>query len=1126
MFIPSTTQHTMIKHQKTNRSLRLLAASAFLAAGLTAQAAVVTNWIAFDDHNPTAITHTNANTYNLRGIAGSPAQPTSGVLKDFVSGAPTPAYIISTATGTPDFFGSISYPNAGTPAYNLFNGIVDLGNTDSAIGVRSSANSTVTLIFSNLNPTARYIFRGTVVRGNNYVRRWTLSSLLSVDSFLNAHTAGVYTNGTGTIQANQAAFNSGENRSDGAVVGWDEIAPGADGVIQVKCEQYVDNPLPNGQTPDLAAYGYSFAGIMIAEVGEPVPASITAQPVATVNLEQNRPFSLSVSAIGAPAPTYQWYHGVDLIPGATTRTYSVNRAQVSDSGTYHVVVSNSGATVSSITSTVTVTPDTTKPTVLAAASPNGLNVSIKFSEELDPTSVTESLNYIINDGAISAQNPVSLRPDGRSIQLTLDTPITGPLKLSVESVRDLAGNTIAFNEQFGSVTNFNTGDVGTPGVDPIAAGSTFSADNAEYEIIAGGTDIWGNGDQGHLALQSRTGNFDVRIHLKGLTQADTVTKAGLMVRESTASGSRNLFINANPATGRNQIELGTRRATDGVTDGWGSTFVPAGIPSLWMRLERFGDTFYGYRSTNGQNWILMGTSTQDYPDTALVGMAVTAHNNAAAPTLATFDNLSNVSYPGSSITITQQPQSVSVQQNSTITLSVGASSVNIPSSEVRYQWISNGIPIDGANSPTLLRRFVTQADDSGDVYSVVVSGPGISVTSANATLTVTPDLTAPRPRFAIGPSESSILVYFNEPMSLQDAFGYSIENSPVGVSSAVLDTADPTLVRITTDAPLTPGTTYTLIIDESVLDNSLNPVDPAFRRVSFLSQVYTGDPSTLRQLPTDNARPLGSLTDRGFNSHFVQVAAVIANDNAVAEQMLAGTYLNPGNGLPWPNIATITNYVETNIINYKGVSTDVEGRLTNDLIIPGIPGTTGSRENYALEVLTYLELQTGIYRFGVNSDDGFRVTPATRVNDPNNSIVLGEFNGGRGATDSTYDVVVTQPGLYPMRLIYEQGQGGANVEWWSAPTLDSAANVVGVNGAGGIPAYRVAAAVSPRLAISHVGGNIVLSWPGSDTGYHVETKANINDPTWTTTGTIVVVNGQNTVTLPITGNGGYFRLAK
>src|SRR5688572_286508 len=222
---------------------------------------VATNWAAFNDHRPTVgVTHVNATTYDMR-LTGQ-----GGPLKDFFTSGPIPATLVVTAVGTPDDFGANAAPNADTPAYLLFNGIVDVGNAGT-IGVRNrttGVESAVTLTFTNLDPAQRYIFAGTSVRGNNYARRWTVSSIQDAASFEDDHTTGVYTLNnfpTGTLTNGQAGFNSGENRSDGALVRWINIDPGPDGAFSVRCDQWIEATLPNNDTPDLAAYGYSFTAI-------------------------------------------------------------------------------------------------------------------------------------------------------------------------------------------------------------------------------------------------------------------------------------------------------------------------------------------------------------------------------------------------------------------------------------------------------------------------------------------------------------------------------------------------------------------------------------------------------------------------------------------------------------------------------------------------------------------------------------------------------------------------------------------------------------------------------------------------------------------------------------------------
>lgn len=104
------------------------------------------------------------------------------------------------------------------------------------------------------------------------------------------------------------------------------------------------------------------------------------------------------------------------------------------------------------------------------------------------------------------------------------------------------------------------------------------------------------------------------------------------------------------------------------------------------------------------------------------------------------------------------------------------------------------------------------------------------------------------------------------------------------------------------------------------------------------------------------------------------------------------------------------------------------GPIPNDLA-PGIPGIEVSYNNYVVEVFTYLQLDAGYYRMGVNSDDGFKVSVAQGQPGPL-GLTLGLFDGGRGANDTLFDFAVTQTGYYPFRLLQWQGTGDASCEWF------------------------------------------------------------------------------------------------
>jgi uncharacterized repeat protein (TIGR03803 family) len=69
--------------------------------------------------------------------------------------------------------------------------------------------------------------------------------------------------------------------------------------------------------------------------------------------------------------------------------------------------------------------------------------------------------------------------------------------------------------------------------------------------------------------------------------------------------------------------------------------------------------------------------------------------------------------------------------------------------------------------------------------------------------------------------------------------------------------------------------------------------------------------------------------------------------------------------------------------------------------------------------------------------------------------------------------------------------------------------------------------VSPQLTSISSGPNLILKWPTTATGFVLQSATNLVSPVWTTNSPApVVVNGQNTVTNPISGTQQFFRLSQ
>lgn len=175
------------------------------------------------------------------------------------------------------------------------------------------------------------------------------------------------------------------------------------------------------------------------------------------------------------------------------------------------------------------------------------------------------------------------------------------------------------------------------------------------------------------------------------------------------------------------------------------------------------------------------------------------------------------------------------------------------------------------------------------------------------------------------------------------------------------------------------------------------------------------------------------------------VAHVHGNTIAGAERQLAGEYTN-AEGDPYVNEAGPANaaaweftpvVVET-VINFEEGNDDDPGPTgffnvnngAEDEFIPQIPASQTNKDGIVAEFLTFLELSRGFHTFGVNSDDGFEVTSGPSLKDQA-SIVLGSYDGSRGTSETRFDIYVEEDGIYPVRLLWWEGGGGASVEFYS-----------------------------------------------------------------------------------------------
>lgn len=396
----------------------------------------------------------------------------------------------------------------------------------------------------------------------------------------------------------------------------------------------------------------------------------------------------------------------------------------------------------------------------------------------------------------------------------------------------------------------------------------------------------------------------------------------------------------------------------------------------------------------------------------------------------------------------------------------------------RLTWMEGG---GGAN----IEWFTVQADSTKVLVNDTASS-GIRAFRA---------VTGPTPAFVSSatpaPGSPSVLPDSPIVVEIQDAAGavqpnsIGIELDGVKVAADVQTSGQTKTVRFVPASPFPSLSTHDVVL--SFNDGSprtigwqftvakygtLTPsmkVTPDTSKPGFIwrvSQVGTGQPNTNDR--TD-AQLAGLLQDADGN-----LLPNLANPAEQGVARAAATAPNPAH-LP------ITFEIET-VINMNQDLGGEAGNFIPDGQMPGIPGLEGGNDSIAGELITYLELPAGLITMGVNSDDGFETT-AGAINDLFNAVPIGEFNGGRGAADSIFSVLVQEAGVYPFRTTWEEGGGGANIEWF---TVNGGKKVlINDRANGGVSAYRATTStVNPGIQVT-------VPAPGTDAMNRPQRSLNI-----------------------------------
>lgn len=390
---------------------------------------------------------------------------------------------------------------------------------------------------------------------------------------------------------------------------------------------------------------------------------------------------------------------------------------------------------------------------------------------------------------------------------------------------------------------------------------------------------------------------------------------------------------------------------------------------------------------------------------------------------------------------------------------------NVPTAETVLERV-NGDPADPNSTVEVLGSFI--GSNSGALYRNV---PLTDATGTTPVIVHTDGVTTFRLRQVTpDPSDGDIVqnylifipadgVVVNRPKvtSLTPAARSTVDTTDLHVGATLQD--QDTTVNVSSvelyvnDVKVTPAVTTPSAgvtkVDYAVtpLPQSGSTLNASLRFTDSSGARVTNDWSftiTYRSLAAANR--VSSVANRGFNVRVVQATADVAplaNSLQRAEDQLVAN-----STIPKAYDLTTTS----DVINFSQVADGADGYFPNDILIPGLDSAESSgTDDIAMEATAYLELPAGTVRFGVRSDDGFKVSAGVGLHDL--TPVLDFHNGG--PADQTFDVVVPAAGYYPVRLLWYERGGGANVEFFTVDRATEARTLINdPNTASAIKAYR------------------------------------------------------------------------
>ena len=169
----------------------------------------------------------------------------------------------------------------------------------------------------------------------------------------------------------------------------------------------------------------------------------------------------------------------------------------------------------------------------------------------------------------------------------------------------------------------------------------------QYQMSANSSDIWGASDNGRFVYKQLNGDGAISAKVLNVDNTNNFAKGGVMIRETLDPASSYAFMFPTPS-GRRAFQNRPGAAANAISahSAEGEVSYP-----LWVKVERTGNVFTAYYSTDGNNWIVQpdtentGTDMSPNPQTIFmtgsvsIGLALSSNNGQGGVCFAEFSDV-------------------------------------------------------------------------------------------------------------------------------------------------------------------------------------------------------------------------------------------------------------------------------------------------------------------------------------------------------------------------------------------------------------------------------------------------------------------------------------------------------